>query len=231
MSRHDPRRAAALLLGSSLLFASAGAVVKLVSSSASNEMVVFFRSFFGLVVLTPWLARGGAAALRTPYPRRQVTRALAGLAAMYCFFYAIAHLPLAEAMLLNYSSPLFIPFIACIWIGEPIPDGIGPAIALGFLGICLILKPGLGFRSPAAVVGLFSGVLTATAMVAIRGLAREEPTLRIVFYFGAVCSAAAAPALLWGWKTPSDTTWLLLAAIGGLAPSGAVPLTRAHDLA
>jgi hypothetical protein len=173
MGREDHKLAATLLLGSSFLFASAGAAVKFVSAQATNEMVVFSRSFVGLVVLMPWLVRGGFAALRTPYPRRQVTRAFAGLGAMYCFFYAIARLPLGEAMLLNYSSPVFIPFIAWLWIGEPIPPRIGWAIGSGLAGITLILKPGLGFLSPASIIGLTSGLLTATAMVAIRGLARE----------------------------------------------------------
>jgi drug/metabolite transporter (DMT)-like permease len=231
MEREDRNLAALLLLGSSFLFASAGAAVKLASAQATNQMVVFFRSFFGLVALMPWLVRGGSAALRTPYPRRQVTRALAGLAAMYCFFYAIAHLPLGEAMLLNYSSPLFIPFIAWLWIGEPIPARIGWAIGAGFAGITLILKPGLGFLSLASIVGLASGVLTATAMVAIRGLAREEPTTRIVFYFGAVCSLASAPPLLWGWRTPSLPTLALLVLVGVLATSGQLLLTRAYALA
>jgi drug/metabolite transporter (DMT)-like permease len=231
MVREDHKLAATLLLGSSFLFASAGAAVKFVSAQATNEMVVFFRSFVGLVVLIPWLVRGGFAALRTPYPRRQVTRAFAGLGAMYCFFYAIARLPLGEAMLLNYSSPVFIPFIAWLWIGEPIPPGIGWAIASGLAGITLILKPGLGFLSPASIIGLSSGLLTATAMVAIRGLAREEPTLRIVFYFGAVCSAASAPPLLWGWRTPSFPALALLVLVGVLATSGQLLLTRAYALA
>jgi drug/metabolite transporter (DMT)-like permease len=231
MSREDHKLAATLLLGSSFLFASAGAAVKLASAQATYEMVVFFRSFFGLVALTPWLVRGGLAALRTPHPHRQVTRALAGLAAMYCFFYAIAHLPLGEAMVLNYSSPLFIPFIAWLWIGEPIPARIGWAICSGFAGITLILKPGLGFLSAASIVGLASGVLTATAMVAIRGLAREEPATRIVFYFGAVCSLASAPALLWGWRSPSLPTLALLMLVGVLATSGQFLLTRAYALA
>jgi len=231
MEREDQNLAATLLLGSSLLFASAGAAVKLASATATNEMVVFFRSLFGLVALLPFLVRQGSAALRTAHPRQQVTRALAGLAAMYCFFYAIAHLPLAEAMLLNYSSPLFIPFIAWLWLGEPIPPGIGWAIGTGFVGIALILKPGLGFFTPASVVGLASGLLTATAMVAIRGLAREEPTTRIVFYFGAVCSAASAPPLLWGWRSPSPRTLVLLGAVGALATFGQLLLTRAYALA
>lgn len=231
MPREDPKLAAALLLASSALFAAVGAVIKLAAASVPNETIVFFRSFVGLLVLVPWLVSGGLETLRTDYPRQQVTRALAGLAAMYCFFYAIGHLPLGEAMLLNYSSPLFIPFIARVWIGEPIPPRIGWAIGTGFVGVTLILKPGLGFFSPAAIVGVCSGMLTATAMVSIRGLARYEPTTRIVFYFCAVCSAVSALPLLWAWRTPSPLVLGELLLIGLLATYSQWLLTRAYALA
>jgi len=225
------RQAAGLLMGSSLLFALAGAAVKVASASVPNVMVVFLRSLFGLLALVPLLVHGGIDELRTPYPRQQVTRALAGLAAMYCFFYAIAHLPLAEAMMLNYSSPMWIPFIAWIWLGEPLNRRIGWAVATGFVGVGLILKPGIGFFSPAALVGLASGVMTATAMVAIRGLARFEPTIRIVFYFGIVCSIASFfPALL-DWRAPSPSGLALLGLVGVLTTSGQLLLTRAYSLA
>ena len=225
------RAAAGLLMGSSLLFALAGAAVKVASASVPNTMVVFLRSLFGLLFLLPFLVPGGVAALVTPYPRQQVTRALAGLVAMYCFFYAIAHLPLAEAMMLNYASPLFIPFIAGAWLGEPITRRTGWAVATGFVGIGLILKPGVGFFSPAAVVGVASGVMTATAMVSIRGLARFEPTTRIVFYFGAVCSSASLVPALIDWQTPSPSAWGLLGLVGALTTSGQLLLTRAYSLA
>lgn len=231
MNREDPRLAAALLLASSALFASVAAMIKLAAASVPNEMIVFFRSFVGLLALIPWLVPGGLRDLRTDYPRQQVTRALAGLAAMYCFFYAIGHLPLGEATLLNYSSPLFIPFIARVWIGEPIPPRVGWAIGTGFVGITLILKPGVGFFSPAAIVGVCSGMLTAVAMVSIRGLARYEPTTRIVFYFCTVCSAASALPLVWAWRTPSPRVFVQLLLIGVLATYGQLLLTRAYALA
>jgi drug/metabolite transporter (DMT)-like permease len=213
------------------MFALTGAAVKVASASVPNEMVVFFRSFFGLVALAPFLVSGGVAGLRTPYLRQHVTRALAGLVAMYCFFYAIAKLPLAEAMMLNYSSPLFIPFIALVWLGEAIPRRIGWALAAGFVGIGLILKPGIGFFSPAAVVGVASGIMTAVAMVSIRGLARYEPTTRIVFYFGAVSSSAALVPAVLAWRAPSPSAYALLALIGLFATSGQLLLTRAYSLA
>jgi len=231
MSRGVPNRTALLLLGSSLFFASASVAVKLASPNVSNEMVVFFRSFFGLLALAPMLWRRGRRGLRTRYLRQHVTRALAGLAAMYCFFYAIGRLPLGEAMLLNYSSPLFIPFIARLWLHEPLPKGFAWAVGTGFVGIALILKPGSGFLSPAALVGVLSSVLTATAMVSIRGLARFEPTLRIVFYFGVVCSLAAAPGLVWGWRPLAPQALGLLIAVGVLGTCGQLLLTRAYSLA
>ncbi len=219
------------MLGSSATFSCAGAFIKVAAVTLPNEMIVFARAFIGLVLFLPWAARAGVQGLRTPYPKQQVTRAVAGLVAMYCFFYAVGHLPLAEAMLLNYSSPLFIPFIAWLWIGEPIPPRIGWVIGIGFLGITLILKPGATFFSPAAIVGVCSSVLTAVAMVSIRGLARFEPPSRIVFYFCAVCSLLSAVPLLWTWRTPSATALGALLGLGVLATIGQVWLTRAYGLA
>src|SRR5207247_1436669 len=83
-----------------------------------------------------------------------LARGLAGLGSMYCFFYALGHLPLADAVLLNYSLPLFMPFVENVWLGEQFPSRLWGAIGLGFAGIVLILKPGLGLFQPAAVVGL-----------------------------------------------------------------------------
>lgn len=224
-------RAAVLLFFSSLVFATVGAIIKILSESVAPTTLVFFRASIGLLALTPLLVRGGLADLATEHFRSHVARAFAGLAAMYCFFYAIAHLPLAEATLLNYSSPLFIPFIARVWIGEPVPAKIGRALVTGMVGIAIILRPGLGFFTPAALVGVLSAGLTATAMVSIRGLARHEPTTRIVFYFGLVTSLASAVPLLWTWETPARSLWPLIGLMGVLACCGQLLLTRAYALA
>src|SRR5690242_16730481 len=100
------------MLLATVFFAAMGALVKRATAELPNEMVVFFRSAFGLVALAPWLARRGAPSLRTERLAAHIGRSLIGLASMVCFFYAIAHLPLADAVLLNYSAPLFIPFVA-----------------------------------------------------------------------------------------------------------------------
>ena len=81
-------------------------------------MVVFLRSAGGLLVLVPWIA---CADLRTRRTFEHLIRSWPGIASMYCFFYALGHLRLADAVLLNYSLPLFMPFVESAWLDEPFP--------------------------------------------------------------------------------------------------------------
>src|SRR6185503_18600603 len=140
----DLPRGALLMVASAFLFAAMGEAVKMASAHLSNSMVVFFRNAFGLLALSPWLVRLGVKGLRTVAWREHLVRGLAGLASMYCYFYAIARLGLSEAILLNYSLPLFMPLIARAWLGEAVPARLWRALGLGFLGIVLILRPGVG---------------------------------------------------------------------------------------
>jgi drug/metabolite transporter (DMT)-like permease len=225
----DLRRGALLMLASGLLFSTMGALVKHLSAHLPNEMVVFFRSAMGLLALLPWVLHRGVSQLKTKKLRGHLGRGLAGVAAMYCYFYAIAHLPLAEATLLNYSTPLFVPFIAAAWLGEKISRKLWTAIATGFVGIVLILKPGLDLFTPVSLIGLASGMFAALAMVSIRRLTHTEPTLRIVFYFSAVCTAVSAVPLIWRWQTPDPGLWAILIGMGALASLAQLLLTRAYS--
>lgn len=222
------RRGALLMVASSLLFAAMGAIIKTVSRELPNEMVVFFRSAFGLLALAPWLARQGVHGLATHHFPQHLVRGLAGLAAMYCFFYAIAHMRLAEATLLNYTTPLFIPLIALVWLGESVPRRLWGVLAIGFVGLILILKPGLALFRPVALIGLASGILAAFAMASIRKLTRTESTLRIVFYFTVISTAVSAVPLAWSWTTPPAELWGLLIATGALASAAQLLMTRAY---
>ncbi|MGD2063195.1 MAG: DMT family transporter [Nitrospirota bacterium] len=228
MDTQQVRRGAALIATASLLFAAMGASVKIASCSLPNEMVVFFRNAAGLVALLPWLLRRGVPTLSTGCFSLHLLRAVSGVSAMYCFFYAIGRMHLAEAVLLNYTMPLFIPFIALVWLREPIPSGVMGAIAIGFAGLLLILKPGPGLFTSAAPVGLASGVLAAVAMVSIRRLTRTEPTTRIVFYFSLIATVVSSLPLTWSWQTPTATQWVPLLASGVFATAGQLFLTHGY---
>lgn len=97
--------AAFVVLGG-LLFTSMGVGIRFLSTAVPNQVLVFFRNLFSVLFLTPWLLRGGLPGLATALPGMHLLRALAGLGAMYCFFYAMARIPLADAMLLKLTTPL-----------------------------------------------------------------------------------------------------------------------------
>jgi drug/metabolite transporter (DMT)-like permease len=224
----DLRRGALFMVASALLFASMAAAVRLVARELPNAPIVFFRHFIMLAFLLPWLWRQGRHALDTRDFRGHLLRGLAGVSAVACYFYAIARLRLADAVLLSQSMPLFIPLGERVWRGARVPPRLWGVLALGFAGLLLILRPGTGVFEPAALVGLASAVLASVAQVGIRRLTRTEPVTRIVFYFGLVASVVALPPAVVSWRSPSPLTWALLLLMGVFATVGQLTLTRAY---
>ena len=220
------------MLSASFTFAVLGALVKVVSVSLTNEMVVFFRNFCSLFFILPWIwysrPPGG---VKTSYFPLHLLRSVAGLGGMYCFFYVIAHLQLSESFLLVSTAPLFIPVIAYFWLREPVMAKVRSAIIIGFIGIILILKPGMGVFRPIALIGLGAGILGATAMVSIRRMSASEPTIRIVFYFTVFGTLISAVPLAWSWQSPQPEIWWLLILMGLLASVGQFLLTKGYSLA
>src|SRR3990172_1467500 len=139
-SRHLLRGAYCAILAA-LMFAAMGAAVRHASAYLPNEMTVFLRNSLGFLFLLPWLYQKGFGNLKTRRLAAHVMRSLSGLTAMYCFFYAIAHLPLAEAVLLNYSSPIFIAIIALLWLGERSSLKHVFAIVIGFICFLFLFFP------------------------------------------------------------------------------------------
>ncbi|MEX2515660.1 MAG: DMT family transporter [Gammaproteobacteria bacterium] len=224
-------RAAIYAIIAALMFAIMGLAVRYASTSLGTEMIVFLRTSLGLLVLLPWLLRHeGWRHLHTRRLPEHLFRAVTGLSAMYCFFYALAHLQLAEAIILNYSSPLFIAVFALIWLGERASRMLIVALLVGFAGVGLIVKPGDGVWSLAALVGLASGMLAALAMVGIRRLSSTEPTRRIVFYFSFLATLISGVPVIWAWQTPSLPVFLAMAGAGICATCGQLLLTKSYSM-
>jgi drug/metabolite transporter (DMT)-like permease len=216
------------MVASALLFAAMAASVRVAARELPNAPIVFFRHFIMLVFLLPWLAREGRHALGTDDLRGHLVRGLAGVSAVACYFFAIARLRLADAVLLNQSMPLFIPLVERAWLRERIPPRLWGVLTLGFAGLLLILRPGTGVFEPVALVGLASAAFASIAQVGIRRLTRTEPVARIVFYFGLVASIVALPPAAFWWKSPSAATWAVLLLMGVFATIGQFTLTRAY---
>jgi drug/metabolite transporter (DMT)-like permease len=223
---------ALLVTAASLVFAVNGALVKMLAPDTPNTVIVFCRNAMALVVLLPWyLAPARRAGLKTVHPLRHLTRTASGLGAMYLFFFILGRMPLAEAVLLSFTAPLFIPLVARAWIKEAIVARTRWAIALGFVGVVMILRPGSGLFQPVALLGLLSGMLVAVAMVSIRRMSDTEPPGRIVFYFTALSALISALPLPWTWQTPPPAILGMLLLVAMLAVCGQMLSTRGYGLA
>ncbi len=219
------------MVAAALLFALMGVMVKILSHSLPNAMVVFLRSGLSLLVLLPPMLLRGREAWRTRHLGEHVVRGTFGMAAMYCFFFAIAKLGLAEALLLNYSLPLFIPLVERAWLGEPTPRGIWKPLGIGLLGLVLILKPGLGLFRPAALIGVLGAIMAATAQVGVRGLTRTESVTKIVFYFAIISTLIGLGPALFVWRSPGIASIPVLVTLVASGTLAQLLMTRAYQLA
>jgi len=227
-SRSLARGALAMILAS-LAFAVMGACIQVCAQTLPNGMVVFFRNVSGLAFLSPILIRGGREVLRTRHLKEHIFRGIAGLSSMYCFFYAIAHMRLADATLLNYTLPLFIPVVEALWLGEPMPARLAAPLVLGFLGVMVVLQPGSGLITGAAIFGLLAGFLSAVAQTGVRRLTKTEPTVRIVIYFALMGSSISSLALPFVWVTPAPAVWAFIILMGLAATTGQLLMTKAYS--
>lgn len=221
---------AGFILASEFLLASMGAVIKTLSQDLPNEMIVFFRNFFGLLVLVPFLFHRGLINLKTDVIYLHVFRAGAGLCAMYCFFYAIGHVALADAMVLKLTSPLFIPLVAYLWLHERFRKQAAFCLFVGFAGVLLILKPA-GDMNWVLLIALAGSFFAAVAKTSVRRLSRTEPASRIVFYFALFGVCVSCVPLTWAWQMPTADQWLWLLSLGPLATLGQLCLTRGYSSA
>ena len=226
-----PIQGALLLALSALLFSLMGVVIREASATVNNESVVFFRNLVGVLFFLPLLLFKGVQPLKTRRLKSHLWRTTYGLAAMYCFFYAIANLPLADAMLFTYSAPVFTPLIAWWWLKEPLNKRIALTTGSGLIGLLLVAKPGASLFQGQALVGLSASVLAAFAFVSIREMSDTEPAYRIVFYFSLFSALISAIPLTWAWQPLNPHELGLLLVVGLLATTSQIVMSKAYGLA
>jgi len=191
------------MLLAALGFALMGALVKLGASKFSSSELVFYRSLFGLITVYLYL-RSQNLSLSTPVLSKQITRALVGFASLVLFFYAIAHLPLATAITLNYTSPLFLAVLSPFLLREPLRRTLLLALIIGFAGVSMLLKPTFNSGDTfAGSLGLLSGLGAAWAYVQVKQLGQlNEPDSRTVFYFTLISTVLAGLWMLMAAQIP-----------------------------
>ncbi|MBX9817215.1 MAG: DMT family transporter, partial [Burkholderiaceae bacterium] len=221
----------------SFWFALMAVGIKYASNSFGTFELVFYRGLVSMVFMAI-VVRARGATLRTPVPMMHVWRSTIGVLSLGSWFYAIAHLPLATAMTLNYMSGVWV---AAFIVGGALLYGDsqkqGPllgTVLLGFVGVVMTLRPTIDQNQLfAGVVGLLSGMGAALAYMQVTALGKVgEPEERTVFYFSVGTAIVGGIGVLFTDVTPwaevrlQDALWVI--PIGILASLGQWCMTRAY---
>ena len=225
---------------SSFLFATMGVCVKFASEHFNSAELVFYRGVLGILFMALY-ARAQGITLRTRYPAMHAWRSVIGVMSLSAWFYAIAHLPLATAMTLNYMSSVWIAAFlvgGALMLGKAGQKGPsqGPlvlAILASFIGVVMLLRPAIDQNQTfAGLVGLMSGLGAAFAYMQVMAISRMgEPETRTVFYFAVGTAVAGALGMIvmgitpWNWQ---HALWL--PPLGILASLGQLTMTKAYSM-
>jgi len=228
---HTSTRQSLWMLVASLCFACMGVCVKLGAAVFSSAELVFYRGLIATVILFGYIRMRGWS-LATPHWKAQLVRGVTGFIALVLYFFAIGALPLATAVTLNYTSPLFLALLLTFWSGEKLRPSLTLALAIGFAGVVLLLQPTLvEDQWLAALLGLASGLLAGVAYLNVRNLGElGEPEWRTVFYFSFIATLGGLP-----WVLASDPVHgfdgrgvLLLLGVGVFGAIAQLAMTRAY---
>jgi drug/metabolite transporter (DMT)-like permease len=218
------------MLVAGICFAIMGVCVKLGAARYSTAELVFYRSVFGFLVILA-VTQSQHLQLATPNWRMHLSRSILGFIALALFFYAITALPLATAVTLNYTSPLFLAIFTTLVIREAVRIQLIGAILLGFVGVVLLLNPTLHRDElVAGILGLISGALAGYVYLQVTQLGRMgEPEWRTVFYFTLVCSLGGGLGMLiQDFHAVPLTDLPLLIGMGTSATLAQLAMTRAY---
>ena len=176
-----------------LCLALFSACAKIATETVSAFTVLFFQNSICLLLVLPGALRAG---LKTQHPYLHLTRDFFGFASYFLLVLAVGYIPLANAVLLSNSAPLWIPFIVWIWFRKKVPPYLWGSVIVGFIGLFFILKPGVDLFDIASLLALLSGILIGVAMVAIRRLTHTEPMSRVLFYYFLLGTLVSLPGMI-----------------------------------
>jgi len=219
------------MLISAVLFALLWVLIRIASETLNPFLVVFYRTLFGLTFMGPSLYRQRTTLLTGGRTGLYLFRAAIGLLAMYANFYAVAYAPLADVVAISYASPLFATLVAVLLLGEVIRARRVTALAIGFFGVLLVLRPGMQELAPGHFAAILGALFVAVSLATIKMLSATDRPERIVglTFLLMLPITFAVATLVWVWPTPQEL--LLLIVIGVSANIAHMALTRAFAVA
>jgi drug/metabolite transporter (DMT)-like permease len=226
-----PVKAALLMLLANFCVAGMTASIRVASHELHPFEIAFFRNLFGFFFVLPFLWRAGLGMLRAHAPGRLLLSSGGHLVAMLGYFLAVAYMPLAELTALAFTKPLFATLGAALVLREVVRGRRWSAIAIGFLGVLIVLRPGAEAFSPYAGLVLLSAVASAAVVLMVKHMTLRDGSTTIVLYQTLFLTVLSLPPALWFWRMPGLESLLLVALIGALGTIAWLCFTRAFALA
>ncbi|CAH1388269.1 DMT family transporter [Candidatus Nitrotoga sp. M5] len=218
------------MLVAGFLFGCMGVFVKLGAEYFSHIELVFYRSLLGLLMIYAVIRQRGLS-LSTHHLKQHLWRGISGTIALMLYFYCITVLPLATAVTLNYTAPLYLSILTMLVFKDHFRPAITGAILLGFCGVILLLHPTLAQdQLIPGLVGLISGLLAGIAYLNVKQLGLSgEPGWRVVFYFSLIAAISSGVGMLLGTIHPITVPGLfILIGLGSTATLAQLAMTRAY---
>ncbi len=235
----NPLAGIAMKISSVAVFTAMGALIKSTAQHIPPGEAVFFRSFFAIPLIVAWLAwrRELPSGLKTSNPAGHFFRGLVGVLAMGFGFTSLGLLPFPEAIAIGYAAPLIATILAAMFLGEQLRVFRLSAVAIGLVGVMIVLYPNLTvFRSAGlppilaigALMALLGAIFAALAQVFVRKLVTNERTAAIVFWFSVTAATLSLTTLPFGWVVPEPKEAALLVTSGFLGGLGQILLTESY---
>ena len=223
-----------LMVASTVVFALQDGISRHLGGSYNVYMVVMIRFWFFAAFVVALAARspgGIRAATRTRFPGQQITRGVILVAEVCAMVLAFIKLGLIESHAVFACYPLLVAALSGPILGEKVGWRRWTAIGIGFVGVLIILEPGLTVFSPWALIPLISALMFAVYGLLTRFVARKDPASVSFFWTGVVGAIAMTPIGLWHWQPMLPADWLWMGALCCTAIMGHWLLIKAYAVA
>ena len=228
----DVPRGIVCMVIATILFSGASAASKWLVGLYPVGEVLCLRSFASLIAgAVMILPVSGLSAFATHRPRDHLARGLSQAISQFCLLFAFSLMPLAGAVAINFSAPLFAALVSIIWLKEPAGFARGAALVIGFVGVLIVTNPGSNSLTLGALFALTNAVMYGTVTVAVRGMTRTESANTLVIWQLAVLAFFHSFLLLFGWRSPSAIDAAMLFGTGFTNAIGQWFWTKALQLA
>jgi S-adenosylmethionine uptake transporter len=224
-------RAAIWMTGALASFTGMAIAARQLSFHMGTFEILFFRSLVGLVIMAPLVLWKRVDVFRASRLGLQIGRNAIHFAGQFCWVVGVAVLPLAQVFAIEFTMPIWVAFMAAFFLRERLTGPRIVAIIGGFIGVLIIVRPGLAGFNPASVVVLAGAIFFAASVVMTKVLTRTDSTLAILFFMAVVQMPMGLVPALRDWVTPgnAELPWILL--IGVAALTAHYTLTRALRIA